>query len=136
MGKNVEDTESEDWRRMYDLNFNSVLNCCLQILPIFKVQHFGRIINFGSVAGLEGMGLAGPYAMSKAAVINLTKTVALEGKVHGITANVIIPGIIDTPTNRKAMPEADFSKWTTPAQIAEKIVMLIDSVRTGETVRV
>ena len=136
MGKNVEDTKSEDWRGMHDLNFNSVLNCCRQILPIFKAQHFGRIINFGSVAGLEGMGLAGPYAMSKAAVINLTKTVALEGKDYEITANVIIPSIIDTPANRRAMPEADFSKWTTPIQIAEKIVMLIGSVRTGETVRV
>lgn len=136
MGKNVEDTESEDWRQMHDLNFNSVLNCCRTILPTFKARHFGKIINFGSVAGLEGMGLAGSYAMSKAAVINLTKTIALEGKDYGITANVIIPGIIDTSANRKAMPKADFSKWTTPIQIAEKIVTLIDSVRTGEIVRV
>lgn len=136
MGKNIEDTESEDWRRMYNLNFNSVLNCCRQIFPVFKAQHYGRIINFGSVAGLGGMGLAGPYAMSKAAVINLTKTVALEGKDHGITANVINPDIINTSANRKAMPKADFSQWTAPAQIAEKIVTLIGSDRTGEIIRI
>jgi len=136
MGNVVEETDSEIWPKMFDLNFISVLNCCKKILPILKAQGFGRIINFGSEAGLSGMALASPYAVSKAAVINLTKTVAREGIDHNITANVIVPQIIDTPVNRKTMPKADFSKWTHPETIAETIVALIDSDRTGEIIQV
>lgn len=136
MGSAVEDTESDDWPRMFDLNLISALNCCHKILPILKAQEFGRIINFGSIAGIDGMALASPYAVSKAAVINLTRTIALEGKENNVTANVLVPEIIDTPVNRKAMPEADYSKWTRPETVARTIVSLIESDRTGEIVRV
>ncbi|MFQ6673483.1 MAG: SDR family oxidoreductase [Fidelibacterota bacterium] len=136
LGNEVEETEPEDWPRMFNLNFISVLNCCKKILPIFKAQDFGRIINFGSAAGLDGMAKAAPYAVSKAAVINLSRTLALEGKQHGITSNVIVPTVIDTPSNRKTMPDSDFSTWTKPGVIAEEILTLVDSQRTGEIVHV
>ncbi|MEE9166421.1 MAG: SDR family oxidoreductase [Candidatus Neomarinimicrobiota bacterium] len=136
MGNLVEETDSDHWPKMFDLNFISTLNCCKKILPIFKSQGFGRIINFGSTSGVEGMARAAPYAVSKAAVINLTKTLAQEGKEYSVTANVIVPTTIDTPGNRKAMPEADFSKWTRPEQIALEIVSLIESDRSGEVVYV
>lgn len=135
MGGSVEETESEDWPRMFDLNFISTLNCCKKTLPIFKAQRFGRIVNFGSAAALNGMAQAAPYAVSKAAVVNLTKTIALEGIDSGITANVIVPTIIDTLENRQAMPEADFSKWTKPAVIADAIVEIVKSGRSGGIIR-
>jgi NAD(P)-dependent dehydrogenase (short-subunit alcohol dehydrogenase family) len=136
MGGSVEETESEDWPKMFDLNFISMLNCCRKTLPVFNAQQFGCIINFGSAVALNGMAQAAPYAVSKAAVVNLTKTIALEGKESGITANVIVPMIIDTPANRKAMPEADFSKWTPPVAVADAIVEIVKSGRSGGVIRV
>lgn len=130
----VVETNWNDWSRMIDLNFRSVLNCCRYIFPILKAQGFGRIINFGSAAGLEGMAGSGPYAVSKAAVINLTLTLSKEGKDHDITANVFVPRAIDTPSNRRAMPDADFSKWTPPEKVASEIFALIISSRTGEVI--
>ena len=80
---------------MFDLNFKSVLNCCRRILPIFKKQKFGRIINFGSVAGIEGIASAGPYAVGKAAVINLSKTIAKENEGKGYHYQKLTPGSCD-----------------------------------------
>jgi NAD(P)-dependent dehydrogenase (short-subunit alcohol dehydrogenase family) len=79
---------------------------------------------------------AGPYAASKAAVINLSKSVALEYADYHITSNVIVPDIIDTPANRTAMPEADFLQWTSPEEIAKTVVKIIESEQTNEIVRV
>ena len=64
------------------------------------------------------------YAVSKAALVALVKNVAAEGKKFGISANVLLPSVIDTAANRKAMPDADFSRWVAPASIARLIVFL------------
>ncbi|MFB0516072.1 MAG: SDR family NAD(P)-dependent oxidoreductase [Candidatus Neomarinimicrobiota bacterium] len=122
----VEDINPEAWPCMFDLNFITCLNACQAIIPIFKDQNFGRIINFGSLAGERGLAQTGPYAISKAAVHNLTLTLAEEGSDQ-VTANLIIPSIIDTPANRKAMPKADFSLWTRPEVIADKIAEILDT---------
>ena len=66
----------------------------------------------------------GAYSASKAALVSLVRTVALENKDAGITANVILPGTIDTPANRKAMPGADVAQWVQPGAIASLIVWL------------
>lgn len=130
----VEETDWADWSGMFDLNFRSALNCCRKILPVFKSQGFGRIVNFGSVPGLEGMAGSGPYGVGKAAVINLTRTLAKEGKDHDVTANVFVPTVIDTPSNRRDMPGADFSRWTNPERVAREIVSIIGTSRTGEVI--
>src|SRR5207248_3321421 len=62
--------------------------------------------------------------LSKAALVSLIRTAALENKDAGITANVILPGTMDTPANRTAMPNADFSKWVSPANVASLLVWL------------
>jgi NAD(P)-dependent dehydrogenase (short-subunit alcohol dehydrogenase family) len=64
----------------------------------------------------------GAYSASKAALVSLTRTVAIENKDAGITANVILPGTMDTPLNRKFMPDADFSTWVQPSSVASLIV--------------
>ena len=66
----------------------------------------------------------GAYAVSKASVMALTRILANEGKAYNIQANAILPGVIDTPANRKAMPKADKSAWVTPKEIAEMLVQL------------
>jgi NAD(P)-dependent dehydrogenase (short-subunit alcohol dehydrogenase family) len=84
----------------------------------------GRIIAIGSRAAVDpGPTIAG-YNASKAALVSLIRTVALENKDVGITANVILPGTMDTPANRASDPKADFSKWVQPASIASLIVWL------------
>ncbi len=123
----VEGVPPEAWPRMFDLNFITCLNACQAILPLFKEQQFGRIINFGSLAGEQGLTGAGPYAMSKAAVHSLTMTIAQELS-GGVTANLIVPAVIDTPTNRKAMPDAATESWTPPEEIAVKIAEILDEV--------
>jgi NAD(P)-dependent dehydrogenase (short-subunit alcohol dehydrogenase family) len=66
----------------------------------------------------------GAYSVSKAAIISLIKTLALEIKETGVTANVVLPSVIDTPANRAAMPDADYSKWVTAESIAHLLVWL------------
>ena len=84
----------------------------------------GRIITIGSRAALEPGAGVGAYSASKAAMVSLIRTVALENKDVGITSNVILPGTIDTPANRSAMPSTDVSKWVQPANIAGLITWL------------
>ncbi len=136
MGKSIEDMLPDDWSNMFNLNFQTALNCCVTILPHMKKAGFGRIINFGSVAAENGMAAAGPYTVSKAAVMALTKTIALEGKENGVTCNAIVPTIIDTLQNRAAMVDADFSSWTSPGTIAETIIDVVNSDQTGEMIHV
>ena len=78
----------------------------------------GRIIAIGSRAAEDPGPNVGSYSASKAALVSLIRTVALENKENGITANVILPGTMDTPANRKAMPGADTSIWVQPASVA------------------
>jgi NAD(P)-dependent dehydrogenase (short-subunit alcohol dehydrogenase family) len=121
----VESTQAKDWEQQLTLNFFTALNTIRALIPAFKSTGFGRIINFGSVAGDAGLAAAGPYAASKSAVHNLTKTVALEGD-GDITANLIRPGTIDTPANRAAMPNDNFSLWTPPETIASLVCDILD----------
>ena len=80
--------------------------------------------DFGSRAALDPGAGVGAYSASKAAMVSLIRTVALENNDAGLTANVILPGTIDTPANRKSMPGADFSRWVQPARIAALMVWL------------
>ena len=123
------------WGFMYNTNFMTTLNCCQQILPKMKSRKFGRIINMGSQAALQGMPLAGAYCASKAAVHTLTKIIALENG-ENITCNAILPGIIDTPANRKKMPRADHDNWITPIKIAEKIETVLVSDNNGKLIKI
>ena len=68
--------------------------------------------------------MVGAYSASKAALVSLVRTVAIENKGTGITANVVLPGTMDTPANRAAMPDADPSKWVHPSQVASLLVHL------------
>ena len=130
MGKPV---EAQEWKKMMNINFNTMLNSTVNVLPIMKKNNYGRIINFGSVAAINGMALAGPYCVSKAAVHNFSKTLALELD-KSITCNVLAPSIIDTKTNRDAMPNEDYTKWIGIDMIADKIKYLINSNDSGEVV--
>ena len=111
-------------QRMFDLNLNSAFYLLRAALPAIRKTSNGRIIAIGSRAAVEPGPGVGAYSASKAALVSLIKTVAAENKDAGITANVILPGTMDTPTNRKAIPNADVSKWVQPANVASLVVWL------------
>jgi len=84
------------WERDLRVNLTGAFNCAQAVWPHMKERQWGRIVNMASVAGtLGGFGQAS-YSTTKAGILGLTKTLALEGGRHGITANAIVPGIIGT----------------------------------------
>jgi len=123
-GQSIAQTDDATFQRMFDLNLNSTFYLLRAVLPAMRKTGNGRIIAIGSRAALEPGPGVGAYSASKAAMVSLIRTVALENKDAGLTANVILPGTIDTPANRKAIPHADVSKWVQPANIASLITWL------------
>jgi NAD(P)-dependent dehydrogenase (short-subunit alcohol dehydrogenase family) len=124
MGPPVHETEDKDWDFMMDLNARSVFNTCRAAVPHMIARGSGRIVNVSARAAREGKAHMAPYCASKAAVITLTESLAAELKDHGINANCILPGTIDTPQNRAAMPDADVSRWVPTAALADVILFL------------
>ena len=123
-GQLVHDTDDATFQRMFDLNVNAAFHILRAVLPHMRQARFGRIIGIGSRAGEIPAATIGAYSASKAAFESLMRTVALENKEAGVTANVILPGTIDTPANRQAMPKADTRQWVKPETIASLIVWL------------
>jgi len=123
-GQPIAEMHDETFQRMLDVNLNSVFHILRAAIPPMRQTGNGRIIAIGSRAALEPGAGVGAYSASKAAMVSLVKTVALENKDVDLTANVILPGTMDTPANRKAMPKADVSKWVKPASVAELVMWL------------
>jgi len=124
-GKSIAETDDATFQSMFDSNLNSTFYLLRAAIPAMRKTGNGRIVAIGSRAALEPGAGVGAYSASKAAMVSLMRTVALENKDVGITANVILPGTMDTPTNRRFMPNADFSKWVRPASVASLIVWLV-----------
>jgi NAD(P)-dependent dehydrogenase (short-subunit alcohol dehydrogenase family) len=138
-GQTVADTDDATFQRMFDMNVNSAFHILRAVLPHMRKAGAGRIIAIGSRAAEAPGATVGAYSASKAALVSLIRTIAIENKDAGITANVILPGTMDTPANRKDMPGADTSQWVQPASVASLIVWLAgDAGRdvTGATIPV
>ena len=123
-GQSIAETDDATFQLMFDLNLNSTFYLLRAVLPAMRKTGNGRIIAIGSRAALEPGPGVGAYSASKAAMVSLLRTVAVENKDVGITANVILPGTMDTPANRQSMPNADFSKWVQPANVATLVAWL------------
>jgi len=123
-GSSVAETDDATFQRMFDINLNSVFHILRAAVPPLRQSGGGRVIAIGSRAAVDPGPGVGAYSASKAAMVSLIRTVALENRDAGLTANVILPGTIDTPANRSAMPSADFSKWVQPANIASLVLWL------------
>jgi NAD(P)-dependent dehydrogenase (short-subunit alcohol dehydrogenase family) len=129
-GKPVHETDPADWDFLFNVNVRTTLLCCRVVIPQMLKQKSGKIINVASRNGLAGSADYAAYSASKSAVLRLTESLAAELKTANINVNCIMPGTIDTPQNRAAMPSADFSGWVEPAAIAEVITFLAsDSAR-------
>jgi NAD(P)-dependent dehydrogenase (short-subunit alcohol dehydrogenase family) len=123
-GKPTHETGVDTWDFMLKLNARSVFVMAEAVLPVMIERGGGAIISTGARSALAARANESAYAASKAAIARLTESMAAENKSHNITANAILPGTIDTPQNREAMPNADFSKWVAPEAIAQVILFL------------
>lgn len=117
-GTSVGETSIEQWEGMMTLNLRSAFLLSRAVLPGMLENGWGRIVHVSSKTAVEPRANQVGYAVAKMGVITLTETIAAEVKGSGVTANVILPSVIDTPANRDAMPKADPRKWVEPARIA------------------
>lgn len=138
-GTDVEDTDDVRFERMLDLNLRSAFYAVRAVLPELRKKGAGRIVTVGSRAAIDNPFGQAAFNIAKAGVISLTKTVANELRGTGITANTLLPSVINTPATRAAMPYGDYVDWPTPEQIAAVISFMLSdgsAVMNGATVPV
>jgi NAD(P)-dependent dehydrogenase (short-subunit alcohol dehydrogenase family) len=123
-GTSLADTDDETWEQMQDLNLSSTFYVLRAAIPHLRKSGAGRIVAIGSLAAVEPHAGLAAYVTFKSALVSLVRTVALENKDAGVTANIVLPGTMDTPANRKAMAGADFTKWLQPSKVAELVFWL------------
>jgi NAD(P)-dependent dehydrogenase (short-subunit alcohol dehydrogenase family) len=123
-GAKLWEMDTKVFDQMLALNLRSGLILTRAVIPVMLEQRNGSFVNVLSKAALEhAAGLAG-YAASKAAALAMMDSLAEELKGTGVRVNSILPSIIDTEANRRAMPNSDFSKWPKPQDIARVILFL------------
>lgn len=123
-GVRVDETDDATFQQMFAVNVNAAFYLLRAVLPHMRQAQSGRIIAIGSRAAADPGPGVGAYSASKAAVVSLIETVARENRDLGITANIILPGTMDTPANREGMPKADFSTWVRTESVASLILWL------------
>jgi NAD(P)-dependent dehydrogenase (short-subunit alcohol dehydrogenase family) len=123
MGR-TDDFSLAAFRQQMDLNLTSLFLMTRAVLPAMRKAGYGRIVAVGSRAAEQPMAQAAAYSAAKAGVVAFIRAIAEETKGTGITANVVLPSVIDTAANRKAMGTAGSSKWVEPSSIAGVIEFL------------
>jgi NAD(P)-dependent dehydrogenase (short-subunit alcohol dehydrogenase family) len=123
-GGPVGETPIDTYSKMIGINFTTAVNMLSAVVPRMRAAGAGRIVAVGSRAAADPPPGLAAYSASKAALVSLLRTVAMENKGSGITANVVLPGTMDTPANRAAMPGADPSLWVKPERVASLILWL------------
>jgi NAD(P)-dependent dehydrogenase (short-subunit alcohol dehydrogenase family) len=124
-GGDLVSTPLPEWERMMKLNLTSAVIACRAVLPGMIAGGGGRIVNIASRAVLPPQGGFIAYTVSKAAVITLTEALAQEVRAKGVTVNAVLPSTMDTPANRRAMPDADRSGWVSTADVAHVVAFLL-----------
>ena len=138
-GRDVEETDDVRFERMLDLNLRSAFYAVRAAVPHLRAAEWGRILLVGSRAVEDTPAGQAAFNISKAGVVALAKTVAQELEGSGVTANALMPSVIDTPATRAALPYADYVHWPTPdeiAAVAEFILADASGVMNGAAVRV
>lgn len=118
-------TGDDEWERMMDLNARSVFAVTRAVAPLLAASARGRVVNVAAAPAVQGGGGGMvAYTASKGAVVALTRALADELGDDGVTVNAVAPTTIDTRANRRAMPDADRSRWVTPEEIASLLAWL------------
>ncbi|MEM9232807.1 MAG: SDR family NAD(P)-dependent oxidoreductase [Pseudomonadota bacterium] len=123
MGTPASSTDDEDWAEMFRLNVDTCRNMVKATVPVLKKSR-GAMVNVGAYAALSGKAEMGAYIASKSVVMRLTETLAEELRGDGVNVNAVLPTILDTPANRKAMPDADPEDWVSLDRLAAVMCFL------------
>jgi len=127
-GKNITELGENDWETMMNLNLKSAFLISKHVIPNMKSSgNGGKVVHISSRTGLKSDGYDSAYAASKAGLIRLVESMSQEFKGYDINVNCILPSTIDTDANRRAMPEADFSKWLLTEDLANVVLFLCSS---------
>lgn len=118
-------TGAETFDRMIDLNLRSGYSLAHAVVPVLLAQKHGAIVNISAKAAWDHAAGASAYAASKAAALALMDSLAADLRGSGVRVNSILPSIIDTDANRRAMPQADFTQWPKPEDIARVVLFLL-----------
>jgi NAD(P)-dependent dehydrogenase (short-subunit alcohol dehydrogenase family) len=124
MGEDVHATADATWKRMWDLNVVTLLNASRAVVPVMLERGQGAIVNVGAYGAQKGGARMGAYAASKSAVMRLTESMSAELRDRGVNVNAVLPTTLDTPENRRAMPDADPSRWVALDDLASVIEFL------------
>ena len=123
-GVNLWELDAKVFEQMLALNLRSGFELSRAAIPVMLKQRSGSIVNVAAKAALDHGAGASAYAASKAAAVAMMDSLAADLKGTGVRVNSILPSIIDTEANRKAMPKSDFAKWPKPEDIARVILFL------------
>jgi NAD(P)-dependent dehydrogenase (short-subunit alcohol dehydrogenase family) len=123
-GKPVHEDDLETWDFLFQVNLWATLLTCRATVSRMLRQGSGRIINTASPNAFAGTAGYAAYSAAKSAVVRLTESLAAEVGGGGINVNCVVPGTLDTPTNRRAMPDVDGSRWIPPAAVADVVLFL------------
>ncbi len=124
-GTPVHETPLETWDFMLNLNARTTFLTSRAVVPHMIAQGSGKIVTVGARVALGGTRHHAAYSVAKTAVLRLTESLSAEVKGYGINVNCVLPGTLDTPPNREAMPNADFSRWVSPEALADVILFLL-----------
>jgi NAD(P)-dependent dehydrogenase (short-subunit alcohol dehydrogenase family) len=124
-GPKVGDGDPADFERMVRLNLMPAYLLARAAMPRLAEGGGGAFVCVSSRTALEPFPGGAGYAVGKAAVAALVKALDVEYRDDGVRVNAVVPSVIDTPANRESMPNADFSKWVAPAEIARVIRFLV-----------
>jgi NAD(P)-dependent dehydrogenase (short-subunit alcohol dehydrogenase family) len=130
-GSPIAETPLDAWERMIDLNLRSAWLMAHEAIPAMQEGNGGSFVFVSSRAARVGRRGNAAYAISKAGLLTLVESIAEEYRGEGIRANAVLPGVVDTDDNRRAMPDADHDRWTHPEDIARVIVFLASSSATA-----
>lgn len=133
MGSSVAENAVQQYEHLMALNAAAVFKMVHCVAPVMLAQGAGSIVNIGAQSALSGAANMAAYCASKSAVIRMTESFSAEFKKSDVRVNSILPSIIDTPQNRKDMPDADFSQWTSPEKIAQVIGFLVSDASAAVT---
>jgi len=118
----VAESSLEDWRGLFSSNLGTAVATLQAALP--HITDGGAIVMVGAASAQPASAGFGPYGAAKAGVARLTEALAAELRPRGVRVNAVLPAIIDTPQNRKDMPDADPATWTSPTAIADVLRFL------------
>lgn len=132
MGPAVHEVTDEEWDHLFNMNVKTMHNVVRAGLPtLLAAGKGGSIVNVGAIGAQRGLPNMSTYVASKAVVMRMTESLSEEVKEQGINVNAILPSVIDTPSNRAGMPDADYDKWVSPEQLANVACFLASDAASG-----